>query len=84
MSKGGNMNLYRLSQEMNTGLDTYDGVIVCAENEAEARTIQPNGSIVWGNSYTWCGSPDSVEVELLGKAREGLGKGIILASFNAG
>ncbi len=30
-----------MSQDLNDGYDTYDSVVVCAENEEEARRIHP-------------------------------------------
>lgn len=82
------MYIYLLSQIENDDYDTYDSIIVCAENEQEAKKIHPYGSIyknseAW-ESTCWCSSPDNVEVELIGIAIKGLEKGIILGSFNAG
>jgi len=84
---------------VNHEYDTYDSAIVCAENEEEARKTNPGGFHVWhdGSWYfqymdgtekpcedtTWCNIED-VKVEFIGEAREGLAKGIICASFNAG
>lgn len=36
------MYLYKLTQTINNHYDTYDSVIVCAENEEEARRIHPS------------------------------------------
>ena len=38
------MKLYLLKQNDNNNYDTYDSCLVCAENEADARTIDPNGN----------------------------------------
>lgn len=35
------MNLYKLTQSLNSGYDTYDSVIVAAENEHNAIRIHP-------------------------------------------
>lgn len=35
------MEIYLLEQDLNNGYDTYDSVIVIAENEQEARKIHP-------------------------------------------
>jgi len=85
------MKLFKLSQTENSGWDTFDSLIVTAETEEDARNIHPQeywddpSEIEWGEPYgTWCSSPDSVEVEYLGEAKEGTERGIILASFNAG
>jgi hypothetical protein len=80
------MNLYRISQEVNTDLDTYDAAIVAAASADEARKIHPRGDAsawdgVWG---TWAADPKDVDVELIGTAKPGTEAGVILASFNAG
>jgi hypothetical protein len=69
------MNLYLLSQNVNTGYDTYDSCVVCAKNEDEARTLGPD--------HCWC-DPCDVKVKLIGVADKGIVKGIVLSSFNAG
>jgi len=81
------MEIYHLSQKINTGYDTFDSIVVCAESEMEARLIHPI-------TKDWCGKEEScfpvwVDADLLtvkhiGKAKEGIEKGIICASFNAG
>lgn len=77
------MNLYLISQNENDGYDTYDSLIVAANNEEEASTIHPDGS--WENpTMAWCSSPALVTVEYIGKAAPNVEKGLILASFNAG
>ena len=38
------MKLYKISQKVNSGYDTYDSAVVCAKNEDEARKIHPNGN----------------------------------------
>lgn len=94
------MKLYLLSQEMNRGYDTYDSVVVCAENEEEARIINPGGFYVWEND-SWCFHfsdgrksfekrddtwclPSEVKVEEIGIANDSVKAGVVLSSFNAG
>ena len=92
------MNLYLISQEVNNGYDTYDAAIVCAKDEKEAKTIHPDRDepIVYNSreealkdmysTYkfdTWAGLND-IKVQYIGEAAEGIEKGVILASFNAG
>ena len=36
------MNIYLLEQDENSGYDTYDGCVVIAENEEEAKQICPS------------------------------------------
>ena len=76
------LKLWLISQEENTGWDTYDSAVVAAKTAEEARLINPEGE--WGTYPTWYSSPDKVHVEYLGIATEGVEPGIVLSSFNAG
>lgn len=87
------MNLYKISQIVNNDLDTYDSAIVAAENEDEAKKIHPsiyeeNIDGMWwerDDKYSsWAFKLEQVKVELIGEAKEGTPKGIVLSSFNAG
>jgi hypothetical protein len=83
------MNLYMLTQEVNTGYDTYDSAIVAAESEDDARNIYPTGGVQvnWrerGSFSVWANEPEQVKVELIGIAADHIKHGVILASFNAG
>jgi hypothetical protein len=42
------MKLFKISQTVNGGYDTYDSVVVCAEDEEAARRIHPMGE---NNTY---------------------------------
>jgi hypothetical protein len=85
------MNLYKISQDANSGYDTFDSAVVCAENEEIARNMDPAGSpdedlpnlMDWHNhpGCLWCESPDLVKVELIGSAAPKLPQGVICASF---
>ena len=80
------MNLYLISQDVNSNYDSYDAMVVCAESEEDARNITPEDdnsfpSHMWSS---WCYSPDQVSVEYLGVAEEKITMEIILSSFNAG
>ena len=80
------MNIYKLSQDENTGYDTYDTVVVVAETEVDACLILPSGC-EWsdGRCSPWATSPSNVEVEFIGVASSDLETGqIICESFNAG
>lgn len=83
------MNLYLISQDEHNSYDTYDAAIVCADNEDEARKINPSGG-GWKDPnlhsymYSWASKPANVKVTLIGKAEDHMHKGIVLASFNAG
>ena len=81
------MNLYLISQDENNDYDTYDSAVVCAQNEQEARMIQPNGTgkeFNTGDFGTWAKYPDQVKVTLIGVADSSIAEGLVLASFNAG
>ena len=83
------MNLYRISQEKNNDYDTYDSAVVCAESEDDARRIHPcDYKTDWDGSaqgkYDDWAAADDVKVELIGTAIEGLPRGVVCASFNAG
>lgn len=45
------MNLYLISQKVNTGYDTYDSAVVAAENEDQASKINPGGFRKWSEVY---------------------------------
>lgn len=76
------MKLYEIHQSVNNSYDTYDSAIVCAENEEEAKAIHPSG-IDSCSLNCWCGIKD-IKVDYIGEAKEGLQKGVVCASFNAG
>lgn len=82
------MNIYKVSQSDNTDYDSFDSFIAAAESEEEARDISPRGGLVdWdGNigKWEWTTKRENVEVWFVGVAKEGMEKGVILASFNAG
>ncbi len=81
------MKLYRISQEVNNGYDTYDKAIVAAPSEEAARIMHPGGETLaeWdkGPGY-WAYAPEQVKVELIGTAAPNIEQGVICASFNAG
>ena len=93
------MNIYKISQTVNDDWDTYDSAVVAAENEEEAKKINPDKYAEeewWNDNYklgyyrlgytsgSWCFTLEQVKVELIGVAKEGTKKGVIVASFNAG
>lgn len=72
------MNLYLISQNVNSGYDTFDAAVVAAPNEIAARRMHPGGN---GRLDTWC-DMRHVKAEYLGETERP--QGVILASFNAG
>lgn len=49
------MKIYKLSQGLNNDYDTYDSVIVAAENEEEARRIHPSEFVTHYKDNKWYG-----------------------------
>ena len=81
------MKLYLLTQNDNTGYDTYDSCIVCAENEQDAITISPDEYHKIEDKYqytSWAREVSSITCEEIGEANEKQVRGVVLASFNAG
>jgi len=83
------MNLYLISQDKNNDYDTFDSAVVAANNVKEAQMMHPYD--FYGSSEKWLGEETStwcrynhVDIKLLGKAKKGTVKSVILASFNAG
>lgn len=80
------MNIYKVTQNVNSGYDTYDGFIICAKDEEAARNTNPTGLTGW-YSEAWVPEEtvqQNVKVELIGIASKGTPEGIVLSSFNAG
>ena len=84
-----NLKLYKISQDINNGYDTYDAAIVCASSEDEARHLHPRlgGLIADSRAHTLVtlSQINSVNVEYIGEASPNLDRPqVILASYNAG
>jgi hypothetical protein len=47
-------------------------------------TVDRNGNKVFGAYDTWTNTAESVKVQYVGEAKEGIQRGVICASFNAG
>ena len=76
------MKLYLITQEINNDYDTYDSFVVVAEDEESAKTVHPLDT---DKSFgSWVKDVKDIQVEYLGEAKEGIKKGEILGSFNAG
>jgi len=75
------MKIWLLSQDVQTGYDTYDSAVVVAETEDAARKTEVGS---FGEHYSTWAAPEHIKCELLGEAKEGTVEGLILASFNAG
>ncbi len=83
------MKIYKISQTENDDWDTYDSAVVYAENEEEAKKIHPAGyhdeevTNVSEKYSSWT-TLDNVVAEYIGEAKDGVEKGVIVGSFNAG
>lgn len=74
------MNIYKISQTINNGYDTFDSVIVAAVDQNEARKMR----LCEKFSSSWS-DPEYVTVEYIGLGAIQYRKPeIVLASFNAG
>lgn len=80
------LKLWLISQTENSGYDTYDRAVVCAETEEYAKHIHPSGNPNdWGNGWkAWADSPEGVTAVEIGMAAPGVLPGVVVASFNAG
>jgi len=55
------MKIYKISQNVNNDYDTYSDAIVCAENEEEARIINPSEFYKWKNDAWYFQFADGTE-----------------------
>ena len=85
------MKIWRISQGVNNGYDTYDSAVVMSETEEGARRVHPDESVpevpegVGCHDNVWA-KRGSVEVELIGETQDSkYAEGeVICATFNAG
>lgn len=86
------MNLYMTypneKYENDEVYDIFNSAIVAAHSLNDAKKVHPSGSNNEINekdkSGTWPTSISHISATLIGKAKEGTKRGVILASFNAG
>lgn len=84
------MKLFLISQEENTGYDTFDSAVVAAMTEEDAQKVIPYNpncfdgteKRTWGGTWAW--NKDAVEVKLIGTTNKYKAGTVICASFNAG
>lgn len=85
------MKLWLISQDTNSGYDTYDSAVVAAEDEAAAKLTHPSEySKEWKETGTedrdygaWT-SKVNVKCRYIGEAAPDVKAGVVCASFNAG
>jgi hypothetical protein len=83
------LNLYRLTQDLYAGYDTYDSCIVAAVNEGSAKEMHPSGGALYEKVSQYADWPsaseiDYIDAELVGIALPGSMSYVICSSFNAG
>lgn len=84
------MKLFKLSQEVNFGYDTYDSCVVCAKSKKDAVTIHPDGGefndedLRFNKRGPWAHKIADIKCEEIGDAKANQTRGVIVASFNAG
>jgi len=73
------MNLYLITQDSNDRWDHYNGAVVIAKDETDARNfdLDPEQFDMWV-------TPDEVKVKLIGTAIKGSKPGLILAELREG
>lgn len=87
-----NMNIYRISQDVNNEYETFDSAIVVAPDEEYARNMYPGCGrpVNWENagrevSRSWAERPEDVKVEYIGIADVTFDTpSVLCASFNPG
>lgn len=80
------MKLWLLSQDVNSGYDTFDSFVVACNTAEEALNSLPSDDKYvrdHPDSY-WTSDHSEITVKYLGEAAPGLQPGLICASFNAG
>lgn len=85
------MNLYLLTQIQVIEYDCYNSCIVCAENEEEAKRINPMGGVIPESDSDekatflryWASSAEHVSCKFIGIANGDVKKGVVLSSYNA-
>ena len=92
------LKLWKISQDVNDGYDTFDCAVVVARGHSAASMVHPVGDKVYWNGTDWLWADDHTEfglndwakpvdvtVQHIGDAGPGLEEGdVICASFNAG
>jgi hypothetical protein len=80
------LKLYKVTQDSNNEWDSYQGIIVAAYNEQDARSIHPSGE--WPRndaySYDWVAEKEVdnlLTVQYLGVADKSVKRGVLLTDF---
>jgi len=80
------MNIYLISQTINTDYDSYDSAVIIAENEQKAKMTHPGEKEDWDGKNSslsvWCDA-SKVSVKLIGTTKSEKAC-VVCSSFNAG
>jgi hypothetical protein len=75
------MKLYKLTQNINKGYETYKAILVCANDPIDAKYISPTGCEV--DDYIgddWAAMED-IQCEYIGEAAAHIQRGVILTDY---
>lgn len=88
------MKLWLLTQNVNTGYDTYDSAVVAAETKEDAVWVHPDKYNQWDDYLckslnedwyeTWARFPEEVIAFCIGETTTYDAGAVVCASFNAG
>lgn len=82
------MYIYKLTQDINSGWDTYDSAIVVAKTPDEAKSLTlkdvTKGGLLRTFGKSWAEEPEDIVCNLVGVTNLYEKPQIILSSFNAG
>jgi hypothetical protein len=90
------MKLFKISQTVNTGYDTYSDAVVVAPDVYVAASIHPNSMSKYFKGWPvtqaqrddpsfydrgeWADTPDEIKVEYLGVASKNLSQGAVICA----
>lgn len=87
LTQGSNtMNLYLIEHPYPHGYMFYEGAVVAAASEDDARLVRPDGKEWEGKDVQmgeWCDA-DEVKVTLIGSAKAGTARGVVFAVYRGG
>lgn len=77
------MKLYKLTQHVNNGYETYRALIVCANDPIDAKSISPAGCHIDDYNKYADGWADikNIQCEYIGEAAAHLERGVILTDY---
>lgn len=79
----GVMKIFLISQQFNTGYDTYDSAVVIAPDAEAAKLMHPRSGGTL-DSDDWVSDSNLVSAREIGEAKEPCAQSVVCSSFNAG